>query len=166
MEYVSIVLKFGQLVSVENNNDNAFTICLWCNSDIKSWSLVLWRELCLTIAYKMFVNYLVLLSFAVNKYRTQTSHYVRNKLKKAILLGFNTRCCISHHIDSILVVLVLNKMLFFANIWHQTWKAHCQVDCEYLIVFTQGPTGQGKGSWSFRKSRHWLQPETHKGWNV
>ena len=100
----------------------------------------------------MFVNYLVLLSFAVNKYRTQTSHYVRNKLKKAILLGFNTRCCISHHIDSILVVLVLNKMLFFANIWHQTWKAHCQVDCEYLIVFTQGPTGQSKGSWSFRKS--------------
>ena len=60
----------------------------------------------------MFVNYLVLLSFAVNKYRTQNSHYVRNKLKKAILLGFNTRCCISHHIDSILVVLVLNKMLF------------------------------------------------------
>lgn len=115
MEYVSIVLKFGQLVSVENNNDNAFTICLWCNSDIKSWSLVLWRELCLTIAYKMFVNYLVLLSFAVNKYRTQTSHYVRNKLKKAILLGFNTRCCISHHIDSILVVLVLNKMLFFCK---------------------------------------------------
>ena len=115
MEYVSIVLKFGQLVSVENNNDNAFTICLWCNSDIKSWSLVLWRELCLTIAYKMFVNYLVLLSFAVNKYRTQSSHYVRNKLKKAILLGFNTRCCISHHIDSILVVLVLNKMLFFCK---------------------------------------------------
>jgi len=70
----------------------------------------------------MFLNYLALLSFAVNKYRTQTSHYVRNKLKKAILLGVNRRCYISHHIDSILVVLVLNKMLFLQIFGIQSGK--------------------------------------------
>ena len=100
----------------------------------------------MTIAYKMFVNYLVLLSFTVNKYKTQTSHYVRNKLKKAILLGFDTRCCISHHIDSIVVVLVLNKMLFLLIFGIESGKHIVRLTVNTRIVFTQGPTGQSKGS--------------------